>query len=551
MIRRVENWSMLLSWVLLCFHVAPWPFAGGAVAQVGNQPADVKVPPKASVGDFESRLDRALDTKGDWQLVDMPLGDAAQAIGEKAGVDILIDHRALDEYGLGEDEPVTIDLEGVRFESCLNHLLRPLDLTWMVRDEAVWVTTPEEAEMAYIVRVYPVREIVQPYAGADERTWDYDSLIEAITCTITPDTWDDVGGPASIEPYRGTLIVTHSPAGHRTISALINHLHGLIRKYREDPTGMVPPIMVEPSANAKVRKALEQPITADWSGAPLTDVASALNSQSKVPVLMDVRALEEYGIDADAPVTLKVNRLPLRHALGRLLRPLELTWLVRDETLVITTPEEAEDQLLTVIYPVAHFVGDGKDSLAAGGELESLIEVISASIDPASWAQVGGPAPIGCLYRPPCLIVGQTEKTHEQISMLLQRLYHTMEGQQLGPPEVVDEDAMRIERYHLLLDQGETKISAEDVINMIMRSVPWDDKEGAYIGPLGDSIVVRHNELIHREIRRMLQRLGLLSSPPFSGFQGCGASGCLGTLPGSPGNAPGSVPSGGFGRGFF
>lgn len=548
MIRHLRDWSTVRWGALLCFGVIPWMVVDGAVAQVGNQPANVDAPPKKSGEDFESRLKAALDRAGDWRFLDQSLGDVMKAIAEKAGIEILIDRRALEEYGLSDDQPVTLVLQGMRLESCLNHLLRPLDLTWIVRDEAILITTVEEAEMAESVQVYPVKAIIELPPGAGEGAYDYDSLIEAITSTITMDAWQEVGGPASIAPFQGTLVVSHSVAGHRTISHLINHLHGLIKVYREDPKKVVPPIVVEPASNGKVRQALDQPITAEWVDVSLSEVVGALYGQAKVPIFIDVRALEEYGIATDEPITLKVENLALRHVLRRLLRPLELSYVVRDEALVITTEEEAEMELLTVIYPVAHLAGAGEgDEMVLAERLDHLIRAVTSSIAVDSWTDVGGPGAVACLLNPPCLIVSQTEEMHEQISMLLSRLYHAVEGQPDLPSITVGADALRIERYYLSLDQGAGKtIATDDVINLIMRTVAWGGANDAYIGALGESIVVRHNDKVHHEVRRLLQRLGLLSSPPYSGFSGFGSGASPLDPPTSLGGGMDEAPSGGF-----
>ena len=49
----------------------------------------------------------------------------------------------------------------------------------------------------------------------------------------------------------------------------------------------------------------------------------------------------------------------------QLLKELDLTYVVRDEVLLITTPEEAESQLVTKVYPVGDLVNRGPKSLAA------------------------------------------------------------------------------------------------------------------------------------------------------------------------------------------
>ena len=51
-----------------------------------------------------------------------------------------------------------------------------------------------------IIRVYPVADLVMTAAGAV----DFQSLIELITSTVRPQSWDSVGGPGSIKGYEAS-----------------------------------------------------------------------------------------------------------------------------------------------------------------------------------------------------------------------------------------------------------------------------------------------------------------------------------------------------------
>ena len=55
---------------------------------------------------------------------------------------------------------------------------------------------------------------------------DFDSLIEVITGTIDPTTWDAVGGPGSISPFESSLslVITQTRDTHRHIEALLEEL---------------------------------------------------------------------------------------------------------------------------------------------------------------------------------------------------------------------------------------------------------------------------------------------------------------------------------------
>ena len=54
---------------------------------------------------------------------------------------------------------------------------------------------------------------------------DADNLIEVITTTVNPDTWDEVGGPGTIAEYKGLLLVTQTGDIHHEVERLLNMLH--------------------------------------------------------------------------------------------------------------------------------------------------------------------------------------------------------------------------------------------------------------------------------------------------------------------------------------
>jgi hypothetical protein len=102
-----------------------------------------------------------------------------------------------------------------------------------------------------------------------------------------------------------------------------------------------------------VEKALLTQVTLDVVETPLNEVAEQLARQLDINVLVDQKALNDVGIDPAMPVSCKVTNLPLRFALGELLRPLDLTWIVYNGALSVTTPEEAMARLTTRVYDVS------------------------------------------------------------------------------------------------------------------------------------------------------------------------------------------------------
>jgi general secretion pathway protein D len=49
-------------------------------------------------------------------------------------------------------------------------------------------------------------------------------LIEVVTSTVNPDTWDDVGGPGSICAYNGLIVVSQTAKVHQNVEHLFDML---------------------------------------------------------------------------------------------------------------------------------------------------------------------------------------------------------------------------------------------------------------------------------------------------------------------------------------
>ena len=58
---------------------------------------------------------------------------------------------------------------------------------------------------------------------------DFDTLIELITSTIAPDTWDEVGGAGAIEPFpmNLSLVISQTQEVHEQITDLLDQLRRL------------------------------------------------------------------------------------------------------------------------------------------------------------------------------------------------------------------------------------------------------------------------------------------------------------------------------------
>ena len=142
---------------------------------------------------------------------------------------------------------------------------------------------------------------------------------------------------------------------------------------------------------AAIEKALASPIQLEFVEAPLQDVIDYLKSTKEIEIQMDKRVLEDVNVTSETPVTISVKGIRLESALRLMLRNMqpELTYVIRDEVLLITTPDVASEELNTRLYPVADLVGCRDEHDVPWDDYDSLIDVITTTIKPTTWEMVG------------------------------------------------------------------------------------------------------------------------------------------------------------------
>ena len=162
-----------------------WPKPGGTPAELPS-----------SAKETEAAISKALDEKTQFEFVETELREVVEFIVKKHNIQILLNKKALDDAGLGTDTPITCRLRNISLRSALRLTLRDFDLTWVIEDEVLQITTLDDAGQRLKPIVYDVTDLLAGEGGAD-----YDTLIDTITTIIAPTTWDQVGGPGSIAPF--------------------------------------------------------------------------------------------------------------------------------------------------------------------------------------------------------------------------------------------------------------------------------------------------------------------------------------------------------------
>jgi len=274
---------------------------------------------------------------------------------------------------------------------------------------------------------------------------------------------------------------------------------------QDEPPPAPPPSQVDPfrvpgaskspdkasQAHAKIQAALDQEAEFDFVDTPLKDFVDFIEAKYNIPVILCKHTLEDAAISLDTPVNSSLRGISLRSALRITLGQMKMTFVIWDEVLQITTPEDAETRMVTRVYDCRELLalpsppgssrprgiaggggffavqdepatkgpataggaapaggtppatggtepgatpgnvgGGGFGGVAPGGDkpqerelsdAENLIRLITTTVHPDTWDEVGGPGTVA-EYKG-LVVVSQTWEVHEKVERLLNMLH--------------------------------------------------------------------------------------------------------------------------------
>lgn len=172
-------------------------------------------------------------------------------------------------------------------------------------------------------------------------------------------------------------------------------------------------------------EALKKPVKVDYSMETFQSVIDNLSKQMGQNILLDKQALEEANITYDTPITLRFNKpVSARTALKRVLADVGLTYVIRKESIDVTTVARAREMLTIRTYYIGDLMGVVSPLVPAVVNQFQMIQAVGAilsqiqSIDPESWEGRGGPGtvtfdPVGM-----AIVVKQSAEVHYMLNGL-------------------------------------------------------------------------------------------------------------------------------------
>ncbi len=270
---------------------------------------------------------------------------------------------------------------------------------------------------------------------AEGRRWDVDndgdgamtefhSLIQLIDSTVSPDTWEAVGGSGSINAFPSNLSLAISqtqrihdpiPVGFQNLGTVVYPVGDLVIPITQAHQGDfgTASVFTDGTSNTHLWNELSRRrgryLSADRAGTVgaseqriwkqldahtefkyhdmhLKDVIADLRQRHDIPIVINSKAIEQYGIKTDSPITMNVSGISLRSGLRLILAQFDLTYFITDDVLQITTPEDKENQLVSRNYGFDEMLlllrrGNSNSSLEHGSALDDPRRVDPRRVD--------------------------------------------------------------------------------------------------------------------------------------------------------------------------
>ncbi|MGY8767272.1 MAG: hypothetical protein ACKVH8_02415 [Pirellulales bacterium] len=330
-----------------------------------------------------------------------------QFVSDKHGLEVRMNNRALDEVGLSSDTPITLNLKGVSLRSALRLILAELDLTYHIDHGALVITTLEESETRIFAKFYKLEPLLK------NREVSLAELSAHIRSLIDPESWAEVGGYATLVPRGRGIAVQQTSQNHREVVQFLTTYGQLLKPHQS------PVVDIIPVRNPRMQATLDQKLdTVEFFDTPLLEALEFLQQVLDIPIQLDQRALDDIGLSADEPVSIKLAKgHTARYVMNTILKPHDLIVLEHQGVLFVTTREVNETMLSLRAYSM-----NGLTTTVNEESGRSLVDLVSTSVHADSWDELGGPGQIAEDRATNSLFVLQTQETHAAIAGLLDQM---------------------------------------------------------------------------------------------------------------------------------
>lgn len=515
---------------------------------LAQEPAPAKTPVPAAIViadeprtiDPASLLPEKLSAKVTVDFSNKSLKDLVTWFRVEQKLDILLNEKAISQKNILISEQVDDRLENQPVYLVLNRL-QTIGLSWYLKDGNIHLTTLSEADEHKSTVPNNVGDLLD--AG-----YLPEVLPDTISRCVDGDWAESSGGGGTVDLLGDVLFVRQTDTVHRKVAGLLSALRKPARQT----------FALDPPENEAIRTALHAPLSVSFQDTPLVGALATIAKQAKVDIRLNKTALANSKVRDRVPVTLELADQQLSTVLQTMLDNLNLTWVLQDGVLWVTSQEAAKAEHKTAVYDVRNLCSTLEECDALASAIQNQSH--------GSWDTSDGTL---SFPKPGILVAYHTEPCLNELSQLLNNYRLALKESKprkrrdkLDPKEVITQyyrvPSVMVEDVEMALPEllpqfgWKSKANAQGIGTIShIRSKPEliFAESGVYPSKDNDkevtTAVVPHSVLIikqtreaHAEISTLLDRLLDGDNPETGAAGGMGGMG-------------GAMPAGSFGGGLF
>ncbi len=287
---------------------------------------------------------------------------------------------------------------------------------------------------------------------------------------------------------------------------------------------------LQAAAERRIEAALDSPLRAplEFIETPLNQVTQVLSEDYQIPIVIDTAALDAVASSPEVEVSIAIGNVTFRSALELMLQNAgegELTYIIDKEVLMITTQEEAEKRLQTLVYRVDDLIDSDRFATAAERDagVDQLSDVIISTVEHESWMENGTGEGEIQFFGPGMMVISQTRRVHDQVEDLLQRLRTAKAEIDADAIQEQDMAASRpVTRSIALNDNAiaDCPKTRDTIRDALQKSVNWQDevegvdREEMFLYVLPNRVLVRHVPDVVRQVEGIVREIASADPRP-------------------------------------
>ena len=326
-------------------------------------------------------------------------------------------------------------------------------------------------------------------------TMSIESFLANVMRSLTLWKWLEIDGEGgAIQAGKGCLIVRQNSQAQFHIAGILEGLERLLDPKSPSKSTPLRRIGYPYEEDTDIFASLSKLKNLEIDNQGLENALQQIATEAGCRLLIDAPTLADEGISSDQPVKCHLHKLPLGICLKKLLEPLQLTYVVEEGVLVITTIARADETLSIRVYDISNCHKMTKP-LSYARLLSTLADLTSGK-----WLELEGEGGQAELLSSKHLLVLQTQQVHSEIELLIEELSADKTGSPAKSPITL--------RVYTAPDT-ETAVDLVKILPRILGNA-WIENGSADNGSIdqaGNSLLINQTWAVHLKIEKIIDAI--------------------------------------------